>query len=207
MWLKICGVIRSEDAWNLARLDIDAIGLNRYAPSPRYLSRKRAAEFSRQIKRADENKLVVGVYVNASAGQINKDIEEIGLDAVQLHGDEPPDFLAEIKPAVKLIKAFRVDENFSEEEFKKYNCWAYLLDAHVPGKYGGTGQTAPWQKIAGWTDKQRIILAGGLNKDNITRAVKTVNPFGVDFCSGVEDRQGNKDIAAVKEIIEKSGVK
>jgi phosphoribosylanthranilate isomerase len=207
MWLKICGVITSEGAWNLARLNIDAIGLNRYAPSPRYLSRKRARELALQVKRVDEDKMVVGVYVNETTEEINKDIDEIGLDAVQLHGDEPPELLAKIDPAVKIIKAFRVDDDFSEESFKKYDCWAYLLDAHVVGKYGGTGQTAPWEKIAGWTEKYKIILAGGLNKNNLPEAIKTSRPFGVDLCSGVEDEMGQKDIKTVKEIINNSGVK
>ena len=211
MWLKICGLISADGARSLAGLEIDAFGLNRYKPSPRYLTRKRAAELSRQINRIDSSKMVVGVYVNAAVEVINKDIEEIGLDAVQLHGDEPADFLNKIKPTVKIIKAFRVGKDFNIEKLNDYNCWAYLLDASVDGKYGGTGHLAPWNKIAGWTDRHRIILAGGLKPANIKEALQIASPWGIDLCSGVESEDGQKDIEAVMSVInqtkEQTGVK
>ena len=199
-WVKICGVHSAEVARRLAKLPVAALGLNRYKPSPRYVTRKRAQELARTVRLHGHLKLA-GVYVNASVNQINEDVEQIGLDFVQLHGEESPGFLKSISEKARIIKAFRVGENFDASRLDEYNCWAYLLDARVEGQYGGTGHKAPWQLISGWTADYRLILAGGLTPDNLREAVETVRPFGVDLNSGVENEQGIKDISKIKKAL------
>ncbi len=200
LWIKICGLHSAEVIRELADLPVTAAGLNRYKPSPRYVTRKRGQELARAARLHGELQLV-GVYVDAPVEKINEDIDAIGLDYVQLHGDESPGFLRSISRKVKILKAFRVDEDFDVSCLDRYDCWAYLLDARVEGKYGGTGQKAPWRLISNWTADYPLVLAGGLNPGNIRQAVETVNPRGVDLNSGVEDEQGFKEISKIKEAL------
>ncbi len=203
MWTKICGVHSADRARQLARLEgISALGLNRYKPSPRYVSRKRGRELCRIIKRLNSTLDIALVYVNSDVDRILKDVEEIEPDIIQLHGDESPEYLRKLRTTrVKLVKAFQVDEDFTPDRLERFDCWAYLLDAYHPEKYGGTGQQAPWEKISQWQVETPLVLAGGIRPDNVQTAVRAVKPWGIDVCSGVE-KDGKKDLAAVRNLLQ-----
>lgn len=202
MWIKICGLQRLEIAPHLGRLDVNAVGINRYEGSSRHVPPERARELAEALRGVDSPPEVVGVYVNAEVDTILGECREIEFDRVQLHGDESPQEVEAIGSEVTVMKALRVDESFSADTMERYACEVFLLDAHHPGRYGGTGETAPWGRIAPLTDRYRIVLAGGLTPDNIRRAVRTVDPWGVDVCSGVETTNGRRDVEAAASIVE-----
>ncbi len=207
MWIKICGLCNSHDVRQIARLDgVSAIGLNRYKPSPRYLTRKRAAEFSRLIRRINPNISVVALYVNAPVDVIFSDADEFAPDIIQLHGDESPEYVRRLRTQrASIIKAFRIEPDFDFSKLKDYEVWRYLLDAYHPEKYGGTGEVAPWDKIAAEQGETEIILAGGLTPDNVATAIKTVRPWGVDVAGGVE-KKGRKQIDQVQKFISEAKI-
>lgn len=202
MWIKVCGLRTADRTRQLARFDgLSALGLNRYKPSPRYLSRKRTRELARIIRRINSDLEIALVYVEAPVDRVQEDIKEIEPDIVQLHGDESPEYLRKLRTApVRLVKAFRVREGFDPAQLARYDCWAYLLDAYRPGEYGGTGEQAPWEEISQWEVDAPLILAGGLNPDNVRAAVRSVDPWGLDVCSGVES-ETKKDVDAVRKLL------
>lgn len=201
MWIKICGVQREDHARILAQLPIDALGLNRYQPSPRYISVERARGIADTVRSISPEIKLVGIYVDKSHEFILRDRDRIGLDMAQLHGNEPPRLAKQLGGDLEVIKAFQVDEEFSPEVFERYPCSAFLLDAYHPELHGGTGETAPWERIRDWTRSHRIILAGGLNAGNVVDAIRSVRPWGVDVCSGVENERGEKDVDQVKQLL------
>lgn len=201
MWLKICGVQEVSTASWLARGDVDAVGINRYPDSSRYLGDGEARAVSEAVHDTSDTTMSVGVYVNEPVERIRADVESFELDAVQLHGDEPPATVASLSADTRVIKALRVDPDFSVDHLNDYGPWAFLLDAYRPNQYGGTGETAPWDRIRDWTDDHRIILAGGLNPDNVRDAFRTVEPWGLDVNSGVENESNKKDRDAIEQLL------
>lgn len=200
-WLKICGVQTLENARVLAELDVDALGINRYEPSSRYVDLPTARDLADRIRQVNPDLDVVGVYVNESRKDLERDHDAVNWDVIQLHGDESPEFARSAADLTRVMKAFRVDEKTEFNSFGGYEAWSYLLDAYHPDRYGGTGETAPWERIRFLTDEYRIVLAGGLTPENVTEAIRTVNPWGIDACSGVETDEGLKDVEKVKEFI------
>ena len=203
MWIKICGMRTPDAARVAAAAGADAIGLNFFADSPRAVNPALASEIVRSVP---ESVTPVGVFVNHGVGTIIATVRQCGLRAVQLHGDEPPALLAELRrtlPDVQIIRAWRL----GAEGLDPLAAWldaarahngvpdAILIDARVAGHYGGTGRTAPWGTLAGqWpADWPRLILAGGLTPENIHDAIRTVQPWGVDVAGGVESAPGVKD--------------
>jgi phosphoribosylanthranilate isomerase len=188
--VKICGVTNSEDARDAALLGADAIGLNFFPDSPRFVTPERAMGI---IDSLPPFVTSVGVFVNYGDPEALEDFaSSIRLDAVQLHGDESPDYCSMIS-RVKVIKAFRVDPNFRVERLRSYSVSGILLDAYSADEYGGTGHTFNWPQAAGANAFGRIVLAGGLNPDNVEAAVDQLHPFAVDVSSGVETAPGKKD--------------
>lgn len=200
-WVKVCGVQTTENARDLAGLSIDALGINRYEPSSRYVGLRRASQLADRIRQVDTDVDVVGVYVNESMDSLREDHEAVNWDIIQLHGNESPEFTRGVSELTRVMKAFRVEEDFNVESFGGYDAWSYLLDAYHPEQYGGTGETAPWDRIRFLTDDYRIVLAGGLTPDNVGDALNTVEPWGIDVCSGVETADGLKDVPAVRELL------
>ncbi|MHB8158407.1 MAG: phosphoribosylanthranilate isomerase, partial [Desulfocucumaceae bacterium] len=139
----------------------------------------------------------VGVFVNQSLEEISKIAEFTGLDTIQLHGDESPDFCKAFK--LRVIKAFSVDSQASLDCIKLYNTDAYLLDTSVPGMCGGTGKTFDWGLAANFNHGP-LILAGGLNAENVPEAISITRPYAVDISSGVET-EGRKDINKITEFV------
>lgn len=208
MWIKICGIRDIDTARYLADLGVDAIGLNFYAPSPRSVTIEQAKQIAAAVR---GRTTIVGLFVNHSVQEVRDVIDQVGLDMLQFHGDEPPEFLAEF-PDFRIVRAFRMgaDGLAPVAEYlqrgRKLNAmpWACLIDAAAPGQYGGTGSTVDWQRLnesfhGGWP---ALIIAGGLTPDNVAEAIKVTHPWGVDVASGVEAARGVKDRTLIKNFVE-----
>jgi len=197
--VKICGITSRDDARNAALLGADAIGLNFYERSPRYVDSSVA---SRIIESVPPFVSTVGVFVNHPNPQGLEDLAlSLGLDAVQLHGNETPDYCSMIQK-VKVIKAFRVDAAFRLESLKNYETTMFLLDSGSGAQFGGTGQVFKWSQAEGANAFGWIVLAGGLNPENVEDAVRQLRPFAVDVSSGVESSPGKKDYEKMRRFIE-----
>lgn len=212
MWTKICGIKDVPTAKAVAALRPDAIGLNFFPRSVRHVPLETAAEIVRTLPNRVE---AVGVFVNHSAAEVDTICTRCGLKTAQLHGDEPPELLAELllrQPALQLVRAFRMGAE-KLQPFGDYldRCRALgitlracLVDAHVAGQYGGTGQTVPWDVLR--EEYRRdiwppLILAGGLTAENVAEAIRAANPWGVDVAGGVESSPGVKDLAKVERFL------
>ncbi|WP_163539803.1 phosphoribosylanthranilate isomerase [Gracilibacillus sp. YIM 98692] len=194
--VKICGLTNKEAIETAVEAGADFIGFV-FARSKRQLTIKAASELADSVPSHVKK---VGVFVNESLKTIQEISDKVGLDYVQLHGDESPAFCREIEMPV--IKAFQVTSRADLEQIVLYDCAYYLLDSPA-GKYrGGNGETFDWAmtKDHDFLDK-KIILAGGLHSDNIAEAIKEVSPIGVDVSSGVET-EGKKDVNKIKTFIQ-----
>jgi phosphoribosylanthranilate isomerase len=196
LFVKICGVTNVEDAHFALECGADAIGLNFYERSPRFVTIDRAQEI---ISHLPEHKSKIGVFVNASRKRIHDVIRAVNLSAVQLIGQEGPDDLINFEASV--IKVFRVYPGFEVEVLRNYIVDAFLLDTYQDETYGGTGKTFDWNMAVKAKEYGKVILSGGLNPENIGDAVRFVQPYGVDVSSGVEIRPGRKDPRKVREFI------
>jgi phosphoribosylanthranilate isomerase len=209
MWTKICGIRDVQTARAVAEAGADAIGLNFYAQSKRVVELTAAADIVAAIDGACE---AIGVFVNQSADEIRAICRKCGLRMIQLHGDELPEQLVELAKEFRVIRAFRVgDEGLSRADDYLADCqrlgampWACLIDACVPGSFGGTGHTSPWEiirreyKTAEWPP---LILAGGLKPDTVAQAIAAVSPWGVDVAGGVESSVACKEVALVRHFV------
>ena len=197
--VKICGITSVEDALQAVQAGADALGFVFYERSPRNLDPLRAANI---ISNLPPFVQTVGLFVNADAGFVNDTADRCRLDLVQLHGDEPPEYCEQIRRRV--IKAFRVRDAASLAPVRDYRVAGILLDAYSPGAFGGTGLSFNWE-LAGIAGKfGPVILAGGLDLDNVREAVERVAPYAVDVSSGVESSPGRKDPEKVREFIKKA---
>lgn len=214
MWIKICGINDVETATQIADLNPNAIGLNFFAKSPRSVNAETAARISETLPGEIER---IGLFVNHSVQDVLDACRQCSLGTAQLHGDETPEFLAELQsanPDLKLLRAFRVDARSGCSEIEEFlarceelgvSLDGCLVDSRVAGEYGGTGHTAPWDLLAGQYDSRRwprLILAGGLTPDNVADAIRIVSPAGVDVASGVESSRGVKDLDLVASFVE-----
>jgi len=192
MRAKVCGITRTEDALEAARLGAWAIGLNHWPDSPRYCEPDAAVEISAALKRELE---VVGVFVNPTLDELAVAAENESLTMLQLHGGEGAAFCREAarRTGCKIIKAIRVRSRADVRAAEAYRTDFHLLDAHRPAAPGGTGESFDWELLVDRQSDVPLILAGGLNPDNVDEAVATVRPFAVDVASGVESEPGIKD--------------
>ena len=192
--VKICGITNLEDALLSAKFSADALGFNFYEKSPRYITPEKACEIIEQLPK---EVLKVGVFVNESLEKIVEIAKVAKLDALQLHGEETPEFARKLKQKTNLeiIKAFRVSPDFAPEDVLKYETDAILLDAYSPKEHGGTGETFDWE-IAKKVQEifPKMYLAGGLSDKNISEAILQTEPFGVDACSCLEMEKGKKNL-------------
>lgn len=205
--IKICGVTSVADALEAVQAGADAIGLNFYAPSPRYVSPSQARDIAAVLP-ADVK--CVGVFVDPELAQLEA-AAKCGLHAVQLHGDERPSLLAHYRE-LPIVKAFRLGRDGLApmraflEQAQALACspGAVLIDAHCPGAYGGSGTTADWQLAATYHELAGppLILAGGLHSENVAEAIRAVRPAAVDTASGVESSPGVKDAGRMQAFIQ-----
>jgi phosphoribosylanthranilate isomerase len=196
--VKICGITSAADGLAAAEAGADALGLMFYEPSPRNVSISAAAEIARQLP---PFVIKVGVFVNAPEELVLRAIGECGLNIVQFHGDESPEYCG-LFP-VMTLKAFRIKNAESLKRLPEFKTDAWLLDAHVADKPGGTGAQFNWDlAIEAQKLGRPIFLAGGLTPENVADAVRKVHPYGVDVSSGVESSPGKKDHAKVRAFIQ-----
>lgn len=196
--VKICGITSIADGLAVTEAGADAIGLMFYEKSPRHISLQTAAEIAHNLP---PYVIKVGVFVNASETAVARAIGECSLNIVQFHGDESPEYCAQFP--VMTIKAFRVRDESSLKPLADYNTDAFLLDAHSPDAFGGTGEKFNWD-LALQAQKfgRPIFLAGGLTPENIGEAVQRVRPYAVDVSSGVESAPGKKDHRKVRAFVQ-----
>lgn len=194
--VKICGITNLEDARQAVAAGADALGFVFYPKSPRYLSPMEAAAI---IGGLPPFVTSVGLFVNETPAEINRTVAAVGLDVVQLHGDEQPkDCNIE---GVRVVKALRVRDAQSLTGAEEFPVAALLLDAWCDQTYGGTGTCFDWALARRLTARHPLILAGGLTPENVIDAVRQVRPYAVDVSSGVESSPGKKDHQKVAEFI------
>ena len=197
--IKICGITRSEDAKFAAENGADFLGFV-FADSPRRITFKPAAEI---IAGLPKSVATVGLFVDEDESKVRQALKQARLDMLQFHGSESPEYCETFKGRAKIIKAIRVSDEKDLEKMADYDVDFFLLDAYVEGKPGGTGRSFNRElalKAKGFG--KPIILAGGLNAENVGRAIAKVRPYGVDVSSGVESRPGVKDQKLIKSFIE-----
>jgi phosphoribosylanthranilate isomerase len=196
IFIKICGITELEDAKNIAQMGVSALGFIFYPKSRRYIEPKKANEI---ILNLPPFIVTVGVFVNEKTDKVEDTLKICPVDILQFHGDESPDYCKKFNKRV--IKAFRVNEDFSSVILSNYSVSAFLLDSFAQNEYGGTGKIFDWDVAVKAKKYGKIILSGGLNTENIKYAIEKVNPYGIDISSGVEISPGKKDIKKVEEIL------
>lgn len=194
--VKVCGITRWQDARIAVDHGVDALGFIFYPKSPRFLSPEKARYI---IRKLPPFVTTVGVFVDAPLEEIQSLVLQCGLSSVQLHGHESPAFCK--KCSTKVIKAFRVRGNRIPAGISRYAVDAFLLDTHRTGMPGGTGSIFPWDVARKARRYGKIILAGGLNVENISRAIRFVRPYAVDVSSGVEEKPGKKDPGLLRDFL------
>ena len=195
--VKVCGITRIEDALFATELGAHAIGLV-FAESPRRISPEKAADIVRHLPPFVS---AIGVFVNEEADRVRQIVEQCGLSAVQLHGDETPDYARGL-PEVKIIKAVRVKDRSSFDGVDRYQVSAFLLDTYSKKARGGTGETFNWELAKEAELPAPFILSGGLNPENMGEAIRAVRPYAVDVSSGVESEPGKKDAELLRKLFE-----
>ncbi len=198
--VKICGITNLEDALAAVFSGADAIGFVFYRKSPRYIDPKKARNISRILPK----KIIkVGVFINEKEERIKDIAETCGLDILQFHGNESPEFCTRFK-AFRIIKAFRVGNPLELKELKKYKTFAYLFDAYSKNKPGGTGKKFNWKLLPEKSKiKNPVFLSGGLSIRNINNALRQVRPDWLDLSSSVEEKPGKKDHRKIQDFIRK----
>ena len=195
--IKICGIKTINHAVAAMDAGADLIGFNFYRKSPRYVEVGICRNIM-SVVRQDGRAKSIGVFVNASVGEILATMDTLGLNLAQLHGDETVEMLNQLDG--KGFKAFRgIPE--SVDGFVRSESPAFLVDASVKGIYGGSGVTADWNGAAALAKKYPLLLAGGLTPKNVAEAVRRVKPWGVDVASGVESAPGEKDPSKMKAFV------
>ncbi|MCA1054468.1 phosphoribosylanthranilate isomerase [Rossellomorea aquimaris] len=194
--IKVCGIQEREEALWAAEAGVDAIGFV-FAESKRRIALEKAAAISASLP---NEVLKIGVFVNATKSELLHAAKTAGLDYVQLHGDESPEFCKEL--TIPFIKAISIKDRDDLEAVTRYGNEMILVDSGKGPFRGGNGTSFDWDYLSGHeaTDR-RLILAGGLRKNNISEAIRKVKPYMVDVSSGVE-RNGRKDERLIKEFIE-----
>jgi len=206
--IKICGITGVEDARMVARTGTDAVGLNFYPKSPRFLTLDSARKI---VSALPDGVVKVGLFVNAEVDDLTSTVDLLGLDLIQLHGDEPPEFLVALGDR-PVMRAFRlgqdglrpITEYLRRCRFLDCMPRMVLIDSHVAGAYGGTGVVTDWPALVGYpTDEDfpPLVLAGGLTAANVAESIRTVHPAAVDTASGVESSPGQKDRARVEAFV------
>ena len=190
--IKFCGITNPRDAADAVAAGAWAIGVIFWPHSPRRCELDVAAGIGASYRRQVE---IVGVFVSPTLEEVARTADMVGLTAVQLHGDEGPAFCAEVarRTGCKVIKAARVRSHADIQALAPFHTDYHLLDSHVLGTPGGTGETFAWDLARAHDRRLPLILSGGLNPANVSEAIEAVRPFAVDVASGVESSPGRKD--------------
>jgi phosphoribosylanthranilate isomerase len=196
--IKICGVTRPEDAAFAAQVGADWLGLNFWPRSRRVVGRSQAIEVAQAARAARADVGLVGVFVDQPIEEVTELIGAVGLDFVQLHGDEPPAYVRQL--GRRAIKAIPLARSSDVDRLDDYSCATFLVDTPSPGR-GGSGERGDWELARRAAELHRVLLAGGLTPDNVADAVATVAPHGVDSASGVESTPGRKEAILVERFV------
>ena len=200
-FIKICGITNVDDALAAVGAGADALGFNFYSLSPRYVTPQDARGI---IAKLPMSVLTVGVFVNEdSPASVRNIANEAGITALQLHGDESPEYCRELARDRYVIKTLAVANDFDLQTVAAYDVEAIMLDTKHIALRGGTGQVFDWS-IAQEVNKvvPKLFLAGGLSPDNIEEAIATVRPYAVDACSALEDKPGRKNHDRMRDFME-----
>lgn len=197
MIVKICGITRPQDAERAVALGATAIGFIFWPSSPRRVGLEAARSIGQLVP---ASVLKVGVFVDAPAAEVARTVGEAGLDAVQLHGSESPDLVRGLE--ARVIKAVALGSPDAEAQIAQWTGTTLLLDAHDPVRHGGTGRVVDWDRAASLARLHEVILAGGLNPENVVEAVRRVRPAGIDVSSGVEQTPGVKDLVKLAALFD-----
>ena len=198
--VKICGITNSDDALVAAEAGADLLGFVFCEQSPRCVGVESAAAIIRELP---AHIVKVGVFVNPSSELVERAIAECGLNLLQFHGDESPDYCLQF--GLMSMKAFRMRNAESLQGLINYATDAWLLDAYAPDRVGGTGEKFNWDlAIEAQKHGRPIFLAGGLTPENVSEAVQRVRPYGVDVSTGVEAAPGKKDHQKIRAFISAS---
>lgn len=195
--VKICGIRTLEEGQAALDAGADALGFNFWPQSSRYVDPHLVRGI---ISRLSPIACKVGVFVNEQANRVVDVASGLGLNAVQLHGDESPEFCDRLG-TIKTIKAIRVGQDFDLSVIQKYRVDMVLLDSSVEGSYGGTGRRFDWRVALEAKRLAPIILAGGLTTENVWEAITNVRPAAIDVCSGVEAAPGRKDLEKLRRFM------
>lgn len=194
--VKICGITSADDAAEAVEAGADALGLIFVPGTPRYVAPEAAASV---VERVPPLVAMVGVFVDHPLDEVLRIVGALRLHAVQLHGDESAEYARRMP--VPVIRALRVRNASSLHDMDTYPAHAFLLDAYVDGRPGGTGTSIPWELALRAKGRKPVILSGGLRPDTVGEAVRLVRPYAVDVSSGVEQSPGRKDHRKVREFI------
>ena len=197
-YIKICGITNMDDAAAAVAAGADLLGFNFYKPSPRYITPQKAREI---VRRFPNEVLKVGVFVNEELADVHTIMRVAGLGALQLHGDESPEYCSKF-PGCCVIKTFAVTDTFDVHAAEAYEVDGIMLDTKHNHLRGGTGRVFDWSiaRQAALTIPN-LYLAGGLSPENVENAIKTVRPFAVDACSALEDSPGKKNHERMRVFI------
>lgn len=195
--IKICGITREGDALDAVRAGADALGFLFYPKSKRHISPEQARDIIRTLPPLIT---AVGVFANEDAKKIAAIRETCGLDAVQLHGEETPEFCRSLPG--KTIKAFRLQNAETLVDAHAFSTGAWLFDGYAPNQRGGAGLPFNWEWIRQSRPLPRpFIVAGGLTPANVGNCIKTVRPYAVDVSSGVEEKAGKKNADKMRRFV------
>lgn len=203
--LKVCGILELEDARYLAGAGVDYLGFIQHEESPRYAPPSLASDIIEWV----HGPKPVGVFVNTPAREVNAAADEAGFELIQLHGQEPPELVEQVDRPV--IKALHVRHDASPEQlrslFERYDEVAdyFLLDTHHSSVWGGSGESFNWRLARDFSKDYPIFLAGGINADNVERAVKTMQPFAIDLSSSLESAPGEKSFEKIDAFMDAFG--
>src|SRR5437588_2280465 len=207
--IKICGITSIDDARAAIEAGADLLGFNFYRPSPRFIEPSAARKIIESLPSTTDDQTIttVGVFVNeASPGSLMRIVEESGVSAVQLHGEESIEFCQRLKLLLNgkpLIKVLRVIGRFTPTETEAYDADAIMLDSFHSEMRGGTGHVFDWSIARSVRELvPRLFLAGGLSPANVAQAIAQVNPYAVDACSSLESSPGQKDAARMKAFVQ-----
>jgi phosphoribosylanthranilate isomerase len=199
--IKLCGITTLDDAQMAVDAGAWAVGCILWPQSPRRCDPDEAARIAAAVRRRVH---VCGVFVNQHLDEVAGLVDAIGLTMVQLHGDEGPAFCAEVarRTGAKVMKAAQVRTGADVRALEAFHTDFHLLDAHLPGMRGGTGETFDWELVRSRRSKVPLVLSGGLRPENVADAIAATHPFAVDTASGTEASPGVKDPAKVAAFVE-----
>ena len=205
MFIKVCGITNLGDALAAIEAGADALGFNFYRRSPRYIAPEAARSI---VEELPPTVMSVGVFVNeGEPDEVARLSDFVGLTAVQLHGDESPEYCSALRDRFT-IKALRVSDDFEPQSVKDYETDAILLDAYMTNARGGTGRVVDWEVARKVRDLvPQLFLAGGLTPENVAEAITIVDPYAVDACSSLESVPGRKDAERVHAFVAAARVK